>query len=109
MNVVVCEFLNFSESEFFVVLGDQLVFEHFFQMFVAVTADIADCRPMLFENFVDVLGEGFAPLFGERRDGRLPRTRVDLYLIRNYEQSRIETASGHALSVYRLPSWRLSR
>ena len=76
VDVVVSQFLNFGETLFLIVLGDLFIFEQFFQVVVAVAADIANSGAMFFEDFMDVLGELFAAFFGKGRNRNTNETPV---------------------------------
>src|SRR5262245_29239303 len=76
MDVIVGQLLDFGERVLFVVFGDVFVFEHLFQVLVAVPADIADGGPMLLQDLMYVFGKLFPALFGERRNWDTNQTAV---------------------------------
>src|SRR6266566_8135246 len=75
-DVIVGQLLDFSDCVLFVVFGYEFVFEHLFQVLVAVPADVADGGSMLLQDSMDVFGELFPALFGERRNWDTNQTAV---------------------------------
>src|SRR5437870_10090298 len=75
-DVIVGQLLDFSDRVLFVVFGYEFVFEHLFQVLVAVPADVADGGSMLLQDSMDVFGELFPALFGERRNWDTNQTAV---------------------------------
>src|SRR5207247_8769757 len=75
-DVIIGQLLHFGERVLFVVFGDEFVFEHLFQVIVAVLADVADGGSMLLQDSMDVFGELFPALFGSRRNWDTNQTAV---------------------------------
>src|SRR5207249_5599453 len=65
-----------SDRVLFVVFGYEFVFEHLFQVLVAVPADVADGGSMLLQDSMDVFGKLFPAFFGERRNWDTNQTAV---------------------------------
>src|SRR6516165_5599842 len=66
MDVIVGELLDFRETVLLVVFGDGLILQHFLQLLISVTADVADGGPVIFKDGVYVLRVLLAAVFGER-------------------------------------------